>query len=91
MQFKKKPLKSLAGGSPFALRCADLFSRETRRGFDGWGFEHGKFDEDRTGSPRTPLLSDALHKETEKIRCVAQLSNPFPKTAETSPVGMDFR
>jgi N6-adenosine-specific RNA methylase IME4 len=25
-------------------RC-DLFSRETRQGFDGWGNEHGKFDE----------------------------------------------
>jgi N6-adenosine-specific RNA methylase IME4 len=25
-------------------RC-DLFSRETRRGFDGWGDEHGKFDD----------------------------------------------
>jgi hypothetical protein len=24
-------------------RC-DLFSRETRPGFDGWGNEHGKFD-----------------------------------------------
>jgi N6-adenosine-specific RNA methylase IME4 len=24
-------------------RC-DLFSRETRSGFDGWGNEHGKFD-----------------------------------------------
>lgn len=23
---------------------ADLFSRETRDGFDGWGIEHGKFD-----------------------------------------------
>lgn len=23
---------------------ADLFSRETRPGFEGWGFEHGKFD-----------------------------------------------
>lgn len=27
-----------------ALRRADLFSRETRPGFDGWGNEHGKFD-----------------------------------------------
>lgn len=28
-----------------ALRRADLFSRETRIGFEGWGKEHGKFDE----------------------------------------------
>lgn len=29
--------------SPGVAR-ADLFSRETRRGFDGWGDQHGKFD-----------------------------------------------
>jgi N6-adenosine-specific RNA methylase IME4 len=28
-----------------AFRRADLFSRETRGGFEGWGNEHGKFDE----------------------------------------------
>lgn len=28
-----------------AIRRADLFSRETRPGFEGWGREHGKFDE----------------------------------------------
>lgn len=28
------------------LRRADLFSRETRAGFDGWGAEHGKFDQE---------------------------------------------
>jgi hypothetical protein len=27
-----------------ALARADLFSRETRPGFEGWGNEHGKFD-----------------------------------------------
>ena len=27
------------------LRRADLFSRETRAGFDGWGAEHRKFDQ----------------------------------------------
>lgn len=27
-----------------AVRRADLFSRETRNGFEGWGAEHGKFD-----------------------------------------------
>jgi len=27
------------------LRTADLFSRETRYGFHGWGNEHGKFDQ----------------------------------------------
>lgn len=26
------------------IRCADLFSRESREGFDGWGHEKGKFD-----------------------------------------------
>lgn len=29
--------------TPGAARC-DLFSRETRTGFDGWGDEHGRFD-----------------------------------------------
>jgi hypothetical protein len=29
-----------------AFARADLFSRETRPGFEGWGFEHGKFDEE---------------------------------------------
>ncbi|MFY9293324.1 MAG: MT-A70 family methyltransferase [Methylorubrum rhodinum] len=30
--------------APRALRRADLFSRETRLGWDAWGFESGKFD-----------------------------------------------
>jgi N6-adenosine-specific RNA methylase IME4 len=30
--------------TPAAMRRADLFARETRPGFDGWGNEHGKFD-----------------------------------------------
>jgi N6-adenosine-specific RNA methylase IME4 len=30
--------------TPDQDRC-DLFSRETRTGFDGWGNEHGKFDQ----------------------------------------------
>jgi hypothetical protein len=30
--------------TPAALRRVDLFSRETRPGFEGWGAEHGKFD-----------------------------------------------
>lgn len=33
--------------TPQALRRADLFSRETRPGFDGWGNEATKFDEAR--------------------------------------------
>lgn len=28
------------------MRRADLFSRGTHEGFDGWGWEHGKFDAD---------------------------------------------
>jgi N6-adenosine-specific RNA methylase IME4 len=31
--------------TPQAIRRADLFSRQTRPGFDGWGNEYGKFDE----------------------------------------------
>jgi N6-adenosine-specific RNA methylase IME4 len=31
--------------TPKAMRRADLFSRETRPGFDGWGNEATKFDE----------------------------------------------
>jgi N6-adenosine-specific RNA methylase IME4 len=33
----------VANHTPGAARC-DLFSRETRAGFTGWGNEHGKFD-----------------------------------------------
>jgi hypothetical protein len=33
------------GHTPQAMRRADLFSRQTRPGFEGWGNEHGKFDE----------------------------------------------
>jgi N6-adenosine-specific RNA methylase IME4 len=36
--------------TPFALRRGDLFSRQTHRGFAGWGHEHGKFD----GVPERP-------------------------------------
>lgn len=39
-EFYRLVLKHTAG-----LRRADLFSRETRAGFDGWGAEHGKFDQ----------------------------------------------
>jgi N6-adenosine-specific RNA methylase IME4 len=42
----------VAQRTPHAFRC-DLFSRETRPGFDGWGNEHGKFDE-RQGAPIVP-------------------------------------
>ena len=31
--------------TPQAFRRPDLFSRETRPGFEGWGNEHGKFDQ----------------------------------------------
>lgn len=31
--------------TPGAVRRADLFSRETRPGFEGWGNERGKFDQ----------------------------------------------
>jgi N6-adenosine-specific RNA methylase IME4 len=34
----------VTGHTPAALRRADLFARETRPGFDGWGNEIGKFD-----------------------------------------------
>lgn len=32
--------------TPLSVRRADLFSRETRSGFEGWGNEHGKFDKE---------------------------------------------
>jgi len=35
--------RMVAERTPDQDRC-DLFSRETRPGFDGWGREHGKFD-----------------------------------------------
>jgi N6-adenosine-specific RNA methylase IME4 len=31
--------------TPQAIRRADLFSRQTRPRFEGWGDQHGKFDE----------------------------------------------
>jgi N6-adenosine-specific RNA methylase IME4 len=31
--------------TPQAFRRADLFGRQTRSGFEGWGIEHGKFEE----------------------------------------------
>jgi hypothetical protein len=34
--------------TPQAIGRADLFSRQTRPGFEGWGNEHGKFDESPT-------------------------------------------
>lgn len=34
----------IAAHTRLAVRRADLFSRETRPGFEGWGAEHGKFD-----------------------------------------------
>ena len=37
--------------TPAAMRRADLFARETRPSFDGWGLEHGKFD---AGAERSP-------------------------------------
>jgi N6-adenosine-specific RNA methylase IME4 len=37
--------------TPAAMRRADLFARETRPGFDGWGNEVGKFD---AGAERSP-------------------------------------
>jgi N6-adenosine-specific RNA methylase IME4 len=39
-EFYRLVLKHTSG-----LRRADLFSRETRAGFDGWGDEHRKFDQ----------------------------------------------
>src|SRR5882724_2373590 len=39
--------------TPAAMRRADLFARETRPGFDGWGNEHGKFDVGAERSPQT--------------------------------------
>jgi len=38
--------------TPAAMRRADLFARETRPGFDGWGNEHGKFDASTERSPQ---------------------------------------
>lgn len=43
--------------TPNAFR-ADLFSRETRAGFDGWGLEHGKFDPGYM--PPTEIVSDQV-------------------------------
>ena len=36
--------KAVAKHTPTAVRRADLFSRERRPGFEGFGDEHGKFD-----------------------------------------------
>jgi N6-adenosine-specific RNA methylase IME4 len=42
-----------------ALRRADLFSRQTRPGFDGWGFEHGKFDVTSERLSPCPLMNES--------------------------------
>jgi N6-adenosine-specific RNA methylase IME4 len=45
-EHSRKPVEFydiVAKHTPGANRC-DLFSRETREGFAGWGNEHGKFD-----------------------------------------------
>lgn len=39
-----------------ALRRADLFSRESRPGWDGWGNESGKFNQQRGDSATVPLV-----------------------------------
>ena len=51
--------------TPDQDRC-DLFSRETRPGFDGWGREHGKFDLMTREQSGTSGLSD--HRAT--IPCI---------------------
>jgi N6-adenosine-specific RNA methylase IME4 len=43
----------VARHTPGANRC-DLFSRETRAGFIGWGDEHGKFDHRPRNQSRAP-------------------------------------
>jgi N6-adenosine-specific RNA methylase IME4 len=42
----------VAEHTPTAMRRADLFARETRPGFDGWGNEAGKFDASAEPSPQ---------------------------------------
>jgi N6-adenosine-specific RNA methylase IME4 len=47
-EHSRKPIEfydHVTACTPKALRRADLFSRETRPGFDGWGNEATKFDE----------------------------------------------
>lgn len=47
-EHSRKPVEfyeHVTSSTPAALRRADLFSRETRPGFDGWGNEATKFDE----------------------------------------------
>lgn len=55
-EFYRLVVKHTAG-----LRRADLFSRESRPGFDGWGDEAGKFDASRA-SPSPP--PEAAHEAT---------------------------
>jgi N6-adenosine-specific RNA methylase IME4 len=45
----------VAERTPHAYRC-DLFSRETRPGFHGWGNEHGKFDAPPAEPPKPAPL-----------------------------------
>lgn len=46
------------------LRRADLFSRESRPGFDGWGAEHGKFD--------APAPPDSYDGQRDLAGCIAE-------------------
>jgi N6-adenosine-specific RNA methylase IME4 len=60
-QHSRKPVEfyeMVAAVTPNAFRC-DLFSRETRPGFDGWGNEHGKFDDRQAVVVDAPAASIA--------------------------------
>ncbi len=47
--------------TPGAVRRADLFSRETRPGFEGWGKEHGKYDQLQADSIEAARLITPMH------------------------------
>lgn len=61
-QHSRKPdefYQMVAERTPHAFRC-DLFSRETRPGFEGWGLEHGLFDQDDKATPKTTVPASSL-------------------------------
>jgi hypothetical protein len=84
--------------TPAAVRRADLFSRETRPGFEGWGEEHGKFDDAGARAPgstsdHTPLadpccdsnvwtMAEALKKA---IDALAAAPRPFAFAGSAVP------
>jgi N6-adenosine-specific RNA methylase IME4 len=69
--------------TPQAFRRADLFSRQSRPGFEGWGNEHGNFDESRHCSV---LIERRSHHSTQRFKSTLTAGHYFDDgTVGTDP------